>query len=49
VDGLAASQHRDELLDPARPRLRLLGGGDAVEDRVAVLAAEPIECLLGGG
>src|SRR5437763_5190944 len=46
VDRLAGLQHRDELRESARAGLRLLGVLQAVEDRVAVLTAEPEEELL---
>src|SRR2546423_14427481 len=46
VDRLAGLQHRDEFRESARAGLRLLGVLQAVEDRVAVLTAEPEEELL---
>ena len=36
IDRLAPLQHRDKLLDPARPRLGSLGGLGPVEDGVAI-------------
>src|SRR6266513_2162772 len=46
MNRLAAGKHRDELLDLARARLRSLGGGDSVQDCVAVLAVEAFEHRL---
>jgi hypothetical protein len=43
IDGFALDQHRDEFLDTSRPGLGLLGGVDAVKDRVAVPAVERFE------
>ena len=40
VKSLPAPEHLDELLEPARARLGLLGVVQAIEDRVAVLAVE---------
>ena len=42
---LPAPEHLDELLEPARARLGLLGVLEAIEDRVAVLAVERRERL----
>ena len=48
VNRLAAREHRDELGDPLRARLRPLRVLDAVEDRVAVVAVELLEELARG-
>jgi hypothetical protein len=43
VDGLTSGEHRDVLLEAAGARLGASGGCEPVEDRVAVLAREPLE------
>ena len=47
VDRLARLEHRDELGQPPRARLGPLGVVEPVEDRVAILTAEPVEECLG--
>src|SRR6059058_4505864 len=43
VQSLASLQHRDELRDPRRTGLELLGSLDPVDDRVAVGSVDLIE------
>src|ERR1700730_14145853 len=47
MDRLAAGQHGHVLLDPLRARFRLLCIVNAIEDRVSIVAVEPLKVLFG--
>src|SRR5258705_4484759 len=47
MDRFVARAHGDESLDALGPRLRLLRGLDAIEDRVAIRSVEGVEERLG--
>src|SRR4051812_27365951 len=47
MQGLAAREHRHELLNLARPSFGSLHRLDAMQDRIAILAREPLEHRLG--
>ena len=44
--GLASGQHLDELLDPPRSGLSLLGASNPIEDRVAIRTGERLKHCL---
>ncbi len=49
MDGLAAGEHRDEVLDAPGPCVASLGAVDPVEHRVTVLTGKQLKIGLGSG